>query len=63
MQVDINLKEIIENIDIRYSRSKDSYVQINSELYTKEEAFQLSCEMIRVASELLEIVRHEMKQK
>ena len=62
MQV-IDLKEVIENIDIKYSSSKDTYVNINSEFYTKEEAFQLSCEMIRVANELLEIVRHEMKQK
>ena len=61
--IDNNNKEIIENIDIRYSISKNGYIQINSELYTKDEAFQLSCDLIKVASELLEIVRHEMKQK
>ncbi len=49
MQV-IDLKEVIENIDIKYSSAKNNYIQINAELCTKEEVFQLSCEMIRVAN-------------
>ena len=63
MQVDIDLKEVIENIDIRYSSAKNTYININSEFYTKEEAFQLACNLLAKGQELLDMVKHEMISK
>lgn len=62
MQV-IDLKEVIENIDIRYSSAKNNYIQINTELCTKEEAFQLACNLLSKGQELLDMVKHEMISK
>lgn len=63
MQIQIDLKEILNNVDIKYSRAKDSNVNINGVLYTLEECLEIATTMNGLTAELLYIVNGQLKEK
>lgn len=63
MQIQIDLKEILNNVNIKYSRAKDSNVNINGVLYTLEECLEMVTTMNGLTSELLYIVNGQLKEK
>lgn len=63
MQVDINIEEILDNIDIKYSSSKDTYININGAFYSKEQALEIAYKLINNGNELLYLIKDEFKRK
>ena len=55
-----NVKEFIEEIDINYNPSKDEYVKINNNIYSKREALEISTELISKGNEILDLIKREI---
>ena len=60
MQININVKEFIENIDIRYNPNRDEYVRINDNIYSRGEALEIASELISKGNELLDSIKREI---
>lgn len=63
MKVNIDIEEILDNIDIKYSSSKDSYININGTFYNKEQALEIAYKLINNANELLYLIKDEFTRK
>ena len=63
MQVDIDIEEILDNIDIKYSSSKDTYVNINGTLYTAKQALEIAYKFINNGNEILYLIKDEFTRK
>ena len=56
----INVKEFIEDIDINYNASKDEYIRINDNIYSRGEALEIASELISKGNELLDLIKREI---
>lgn len=63
MQVDIDIEEILDNINIKYSSSKETYVNINGTLYTAKQALEIAYKFINNGNELLYLIKDDIIRK
>lgn len=62
MKIEINIKEFLEDIDVRYS-SRDNFVRINDVRYTFEECLDISLKLSLIQYDLLNIINGNLKSK
>ena len=60
MQININVKEFIEDMDIRYNPIRDEYIRINDNIYSRGEALEIAFELISKGNELLDSIKREI---
>lgn len=63
MKIDIDIEEILDNIDIKYSSSKDTYININGSFYSKEQALEIAYKLINNGNEILYLIKDEIIRK